>query len=58
MYVSPGGRGGIEAEFGKVEVERKFTEDGVESCATRLLCHKAAGAHGIMNKFMKFVERG
>ncbi|CAB1113177.1 unnamed protein product [Ectocarpus sp. CCAP 1310/34] len=31
----------------------EFTEDEVEACVNKLKCHKAAGADGIVNEFMK-----
>ncbi|CAB1119768.1 unnamed protein product [Ectocarpus sp. CCAP 1310/34] len=41
-----------------VELEKEFTEDEVEACVNKLKCHKAAGADGIVNEFMKFGGKG
>ncbi|CAB1099471.1 ABC [Ectocarpus sp. CCAP 1310/34] len=43
---------------GNVELGKEFTEDVVEACVNKLKCHKAAGADGIVNEFMKFGGKG
>ncbi|CAB1115185.1 unnamed protein product [Ectocarpus sp. CCAP 1310/34] len=47
-----------KADVGNVELEKEFTEDEVEACVNKLKCHKAAGADGIVNEFMKFGGKG
>ena len=47
-----------KADVGNVELEKEFTEDEVEACVNKLQCHKAAGADGIVNEFMKFGGKG
>ena len=47
-----------KADVGNVELEKEFTEDEVEACVNKLQCHKAAGADGKVNEFMKFGGKG
>ncbi|CAB1101144.1 unnamed protein product [Ectocarpus sp. CCAP 1310/34] len=47
-----------KADVGNVELEREFTADEIEARVNKLQCHKAAGADGIVNEFMKFGGKG